>query len=168
MPLRVVLAVPVQPGPGRTPQPGRRLFLVNERYLRGAARQAELGGPGETRRQVYDELADIAPDLSRLAVEFAYGDIHARPGLDPGRRELVILGVLIALGDAGPQIRAHLNSALAVGITPAELVEAVIQAVPYAGFPRVLAAMSIARQVFDQHGLLPIDPIDPIGQGVRA
>ncbi|CAM5584432.1 putative protein OS=Kitasatospora aureofaciens OX=1894 GN=GCM10010502_63400 PE=4 SV=1 [Kitasatospora aureofaciens] len=58
------------------------------RYERGRARQAELSGAGEIRQRVYDSLADIAPDLPRLAVEFAYGDIHARPGLDAGRREL--------------------------------------------------------------------------------
>lgn len=153
----MALAVPVQPGIWVAGRAGNRLLLVNERFERGRARQAELGGPGGTRQQVYDELADIAPDLSRFAVEFAYGDVHSRPGLDSGRRELVILGALIALGDVQPQLEAHLGSALAAGLTPGELVEAVMQALPYAGFPRVLAAMSTARRVFDQRGLLPID-----------
>lgn len=56
---------------------------MSDRYERGLARQAELGGPGDTRKKVYDALADIAPDLPRIAVEFAYGDIHARPGGNP-------------------------------------------------------------------------------------
>jgi 4-carboxymuconolactone decarboxylase len=126
------------------------------RYERGLARQAELGGAGETRERVYDSLEDIAPDLSRLAVEFAYGDIHARPGLDAGRRELVVIGVLVGLGGLEPQLEAHVGSALGAGVQPRELVEAIIQAVPYAGFPRAFAAMSIARRVFDERGLLPV------------
>ncbi|MFF0204592.1 carboxymuconolactone decarboxylase family protein [Streptomyces sp. NPDC005017] len=126
------------------------------RYERGRARQAELGGAGELRQRVYDSLADIAPDLPRLAVEFAYGDIHARPGLDAGRRELVILGVLIGLGGQEAQIEAHVGSALGAGVQPLEIVETITQAVPYAGFPRALAAMSIARQVLDARGLLPV------------
>ncbi|MER6144964.1 carboxymuconolactone decarboxylase family protein [Streptomyces sparsogenes] len=129
---------------------------MQTRYERGRARQAELGGAGETRQRVYDSLADISPDLPRLAVEFAYGDIHARPGLDAGRRELVILGVLIGLGGLESQIEAHVGSALGAGVQPPEIVETIMQAVPYAGFPRTLAAMSIARKVLDARGLLPL------------
>jgi len=121
-------------------------MTTDERYERGLARQAELGH-GTGRQEVYDALAEIAPDLPRLAVEFAYGDIHARPGLDAARRELVIIGALVTLGDTGRQLRAHLTSARNAGLTSAELVEAIMQALPYAGFPRVLNAMTAARDV---------------------
>ncbi|WP_031068578.1 carboxymuconolactone decarboxylase family protein [Streptomyces sp. NRRL WC-3742] len=129
---------------------------MNERYERGLARQRELGGPGRTRTDAYASLADIAPDLSRLAVEFAYGDIHARPGLDPARRQLVILGALITLGGVEPQLEAHLGTALDVGLRPTEIVEALLQALPYAGFPRVMAATAVARKVLAARGLLPV------------
>ncbi|MFE3255268.1 carboxymuconolactone decarboxylase family protein [Nocardia sp. NPDC059091] len=129
---------------------------MNERFRRGAACQTELGGSGGVRGRVYDELADIAPDLHRFAVEFAYGDIHSRPGLDAGRRELVILGALIALGDTRPQLEAHLGAALNAGVAPGEIVEAILQALPYAGFPRVLSAMSAARGVLAGRDLLPV------------
>jgi 4-carboxymuconolactone decarboxylase len=128
---------------------------MSERYRRGLARQAELRG-GTEARAAYDALADIAPDLERLAVEFAYGDVHARPGLDAARRELVILGALVTLGDVDRQIEAHLGSALSTGLTPDELVEAIMQALPYAGFPRVLNAMTTARRLFARQGLLPL------------
>ncbi|MFE3188088.1 carboxymuconolactone decarboxylase family protein [Nocardia sp. NPDC059240] len=136
---------------------------MNERFQRGAARQAELGGAGGVRGRVYDELAEIAPDLHRFAVEFAYGDIHSRPGLDAGRRELVILGALIALGDTRSQLEAHIGSALNAGVAPGEIVEAILQALPYAGFPRVLSAMSVARGVLAARDLLPVttDSIAP-------
>lgn len=128
---------------------------MNERYERGLARQRELGGPGSIRTQAYDSLSDISPDLPRLAVEFAYGDIHARPGLDAARRELVVLGALIALGGVAPQLEAHLGTALNVGVQPTEIVEAILQALPYTGFPRVMAAMTTARKVLADRGLLP-------------
>jgi len=128
---------------------------VNERYARGIARQAELGAD---RTAAYDALAGIAPDLARLAVEFAYGDVHARPGLDAARRELVVIGVLIALGGVEPQLRAHMETALNAGLGPGELVEAIMQALPYAGFPRVFGAMTLAREVLDARGLLPLTP----------
>ncbi|MEU7872512.1 carboxymuconolactone decarboxylase family protein [Dactylosporangium sp. NPDC049140] len=114
------------------------------RYERGAARIRELDGEDPSRRhEAYAALARIAPDLPRFAVEFAYGDIHSRPGLDPARRELVILGVLVGLGDTRQQLASHLRSALNVGLTRDELVEAVLQTLPYAGFPRAINAMEV-------------------------
>ncbi|WP_067814611.1 carboxymuconolactone decarboxylase family protein [Actinomadura kijaniata] len=129
---------------------------MNDRYARGLARQAELRDGADERRAAYDLLADTAPDLPRPAVEFAYGDVHARDGLDAARRELVILGALVALGDTRPQLRAHTSATLAAGLCPEEIVEAVMQVVPYAGFPRVFTAMTAVREVFADRGLLPV------------
>jgi 4-carboxymuconolactone decarboxylase len=75
--------------------------------------------------------------------------------LDAARRELVILGALIALGGVEQQIEAHLGAALNAGLGPDEVVEAIMQVLPYAGFPRVFAAMSVARRVFERRDLLP-------------
>jgi 4-carboxymuconolactone decarboxylase len=90
-------------------------------------------------------------------IEFGYGDIHSRPGLDAARRELVILSSLITAG-AEPMIEVHIGVALAAGLTAAEIVEAILQLLPYCGFPRVVAAMTIARSVFAARGLLPVQP----------
>jgi 4-carboxymuconolactone decarboxylase len=126
---------------------------MTDRYERGLARQRELGGPGAARTAAYDEIADIAPDLPRFAIEFGYGDIHSRPGLDAARRELVILGVLIATGAGERHLEAHLDSALNAGLEPGEVVEAVMQVLPYAGFPRVMSAMIVVARVLRRRGL---------------
>jgi 4-carboxymuconolactone decarboxylase len=128
---------------------------TEDRYERGFLRYAELGGTG-TRGHVYDDLAEICPDLPRFVIEFGYGDIHSRPGLDAARRELVILGSLITLGGVEAQLEVHVGSALNAGLEPAEIVEAILQVLPYAGFPRVVAAMNIAKRVFGSRNLLPL------------
>ncbi|GCD96860.1 carboxymuconolactone decarboxylase family protein [Embleya hyalina] len=133
---------------------------MNDRLALGLARQAELAGPDDRRRDTYARVARIAPDLPRLAIEFAWGDIHRRPGLDAARRELVVLGALIALGGVHAQIESHLDSALNAGLSPGELVEAIMQALPYAGFPRVFAAMDLACDVFERRGVVPARPPD--------
>jgi 4-carboxymuconolactone decarboxylase len=132
---------------------------VNERYERGIARQAEIDGEfANKRKAAYESLAEISPDLPRFAVEFAYGDIHSRPGLDAPRRELVTIGVLVALGDTDLQLRSHINTGLNTGLTANEIVEAILQALPYAGFPRTINAMSVAKRVLADRGLLAIPP----------
>jgi 4-carboxymuconolactone decarboxylase len=118
--------------------------MSSDRYLRGRARQAEIGSD---RTGTYDALAELAPDLPRFAVEFAYGDIHARPGLDAIVREIVVVAVLVAQGGVDASLRAHLATALTVGASPAQLVEVILQTLPYVGFPRVFAAMGLLREV---------------------
>ena len=121
---------------------------MSDRYERGRRRQASLATTDDTRTRVYSELDEIAPDLTRLATEFAYGDIHTRPGLDADQRELVIIGALTALGDSGVQLRAHVHSALGAGMDRQGVVEAVMQTIPYVGFPRAIQAMLAVRAAF--------------------
>lgn len=144
------------------PPPGREAASPREtgapgqdedRLPRGRALLAQVMGEG--RAPHLDAVDTIAPDLARYAVEFAYGDIYARGVLSPAQRQLVTIGALVAIGDAGPQLAAHLGAALNVGLTAAEVVEAVIQVVPFAGFPRALNAMALAEQaIADRQAVL--------------
>ena len=102
---------------------------------------------------VIDSLAGIAPDLGRYIVEFAFGDIYARDGLSLQERELVTIASLLTAGGCEPQLRVHLNGALNVGVPPQKIVEALIHCVPYVGFPRVLNAVSTAKEVLVLQGL---------------
>jgi len=126
----------------------------NERYARGSRRLAEVDG--EAGEQVIAALDGVAPDLARYVIEFGFGDVYSRPGLDLRTRELVTVSGLVALGHAQPQLKVHVHGALNVGCTAAEVVEAIIQMALYAGFPAALNAMFSAKQVFAERGLLPL------------
>lgn len=102
-----------------------------------------------THLKIADELEDIAPDVSKYIIEFAYGDIYSRPGLTNQQRALVTMSSLVTQGTE-PQLELHINTALTSGLTPEEVVEAIIQLIPYTGFPRVLNALTIAKKVFAQ------------------
>jgi 4-carboxymuconolactone decarboxylase len=111
------------------------------RRERGLARLRELGDePGGE-----EFLANLG-DLGELTVDFAFGDVHSRGGLDPRERELVIVAVLASLGGLDPQVRAHVRAARAIGVGDRELEETVIQIAPYAGIPRAVNAMKILRE----------------------
>ena len=128
--------------------------MNNERYTRGSLRLAEVDGEGG--RHVIDALKDVAPDLARYVIEFGFGDVYSRPGLDLRTRELATVAGLAALGHAQPQLRVHVNGALNVGCTPAEIVEVIIQMALYAGFPAALNAAFTAKQVFAERGVSPL------------
>ena len=99
-----------------------------------------------------DALADIAPDLRKMIVEFAYGDIYSRDGLSKKKRALVVITAVVTQG-ATPQTKTHITRGLRAGLTPKEIVEALLQMVPYIGFPRVQNALTIAQEVFHEQKL---------------
>ncbi|HEU4962733.1 MAG TPA: carboxymuconolactone decarboxylase family protein [Bacilli bacterium] len=122
---------------------------MKERFQRGWERLMEIDG--ESGEQVIHALADIAPDLGDYVVEFVFGEVYRREGLDLKQRQLVTIAALAAQGGCEPQLKVHINAALHVGLSPNEIVEALIQVVPYAGFPRALNAVFVAKAVFAEH-----------------
>jgi len=89
-------------------------------------------------------------------VLLGFGEIYARPQLSPRDRQLVTLGILTALGGCEPQLEVHVNTSLNVGLTPEEIVEALLHSLAYCGFPRALNATFAAKRVFAERGLLPV------------
>jgi len=94
---------------------------------------------------------DIAPDLSRFVVEFAFGEVYSRKGIDNKQKVLTTISALVAQGT--PQIQLHINSGLTAGLTPNEIVGCIMHLIPYTGFPRVLNALKVAQQVFEERGV---------------
>jgi 4-carboxymuconolactone decarboxylase len=105
---------------------------------------------GTAGQKVVESLRDLAPDLARFLVEFPFGDIYSRPGLDLKSREIVTVATCIALGTAMPQLKVHTHGLLNAGGTEQELIEVIIQMAVYAGFPAALNALSIAREVLTE------------------
>ncbi|AWT42065.1 MULTISPECIES: carboxymuconolactone decarboxylase family protein [Streptomyces] len=111
---------------------------------------------GEAGQRVIDSLADISPELGHQIVAWGFGEIYDRPGLAPRDRQLVTLGMLTALGGCEAQLEVHVNAALNVGLTPEQIVEALLHSAGYCGFPRALNATFVAKKVFAERGLLPV------------
>jgi 4-carboxymuconolactone decarboxylase len=122
--------------------------MSSDRYERGLEKLKEVDGEaGET---VIAGLKDIAPDLARYVIEFPFGDVYCRPGLDLKSREIAAVAALTALGTATPQLKVHINGALNVGLSRQEVVEIIIQMTVYAGFPAALNGMFAAKEVFQE------------------
>jgi 4-carboxymuconolactone decarboxylase len=124
---------------------------ADERFERGLRALAEIDGhAGE---KVVDALADIAPEFGRYLVEFPFGDIYSRPGLDLRSREIATIAALTAMGDATPQLKVHIEAGLHVGLSRDEIIEIVMQMAVYAGFPAALNGLFAAKEVFHTKAL---------------
>ncbi|MFA0014087.1 carboxymuconolactone decarboxylase family protein [Vibrio lentus] len=102
---------------------------------------------GEAGRQVIESLQDICPDLAKYTIEYPFGDIYSRPGLDLKSREIATVAALTALGNCAPQLKVHLNAALNVGCSEEEIKEVILQMSVYAGFPSALNGMFAFKEV---------------------
>lgn len=120
--------------------------MDNERYVRGWAKLKEVDG--QAGENVIASLRDIAPDFARLLIEFPFGDIYSRPGLDLRTRELAVVAALTAMGNAVPQLKVHIHGARNVGCSEQEIVEVIMQMAVYAGFPAALNGLFAAKEVF--------------------
>jgi 4-carboxymuconolactone decarboxylase len=119
---------------------------MENRFDRGLRKLAEIDG--EQGKHVIDSLQDIAPDFARYVIEFPFGDIYSRPGLDLKTREIAVVAALTAMGNAAPQLKVHLRAALRVGCSREEVVETIMQMAVYAGFPAALNGLLAAKEVF--------------------
>ena len=121
---------------------------MEDRYTKGLKNLEKIHP--EASKALMESLKDIAPDLGRFVVEFPYGDIYERPGLDLKSREIATIAALTAIGDTKPELKDHIKGALNVGCERQEIIEVIIQMAVYAGFPRAINGMNIAKEVFEE------------------
>jgi 4-carboxymuconolactone decarboxylase len=113
------------------------------RYERGRDKMLEVHGEKALR------TVESLGDLGRFILEFAYGEVYSRPGLSLRDRQLVTVGVLVALGRSS-QLPVHLRSSLKAGITSDELKEVILQTATLAGFPPAMSAMSTLKTILGE------------------
>ncbi len=92
-------------------------------------------------------VGDFAPKLVELTDEVLFGDVWTRPELAPRDRSLITCAALITNGST-EQLRAHLGIAKNNGVTETELKEVIIHLAFYAGWPRAMSAIMVAKEVF--------------------
>ncbi len=97
------------------------------------------------------------PDFQDILNRFIFGEVFYQGNLDDKQRELITL-VVLTTNQTMPQLKAHIQAALNIGLTPVEIKEAVYQCAPYLGFPKTLNAMNEINEVFkDKNIALPLE-----------
>lgn len=92
-------------------------------------------------------LGDFAPALVGFTDDVLFGQVWPRTDLSPRDRSLITVASLTTGGNT-EQLVYHLGLAKANGLTEQELIEALTHLAFYAGWPKAMSAMSVAKQVF--------------------
>ncbi|MBB4615033.1 carboxymuconolactone decarboxylase family protein [Novosphingobium taihuense] len=90
--------------------------------------------------------------IGKLATDYAFGAVWTRDGLERKQRSLVVIGVLIAQRQL-LELKNHIRIGLTNGLTVREIEEALIQTLPYVGFPAVASATTAIVEVLREQGL---------------
>lgn len=130
-------------------------MVTTKLYQQGIQKIQELTASPDSNptgeMDIGERFKDIAPDLTDYVVEFAFGGIYSRPGLDNKQKVLTTITALVAQGK--PQIGMHIKTGLTVGLTAEEIVGCIMHLIPYVGFPSVLNALTVAQEIFNKQGI---------------
>ena len=114
------------------------------RHEKGKAIQQQLYGGGIS--TIMEDLpGNMGEDVARFLTDYFFGEINTRGGLDLPTREMLGYCVLTTL-EAESQLRSHYHGCLKAGNTPETMTAAVIQTLPYIGFPAAIKALRIIKQ----------------------
>ncbi len=122
----------------------------DDRAEKGAAIQRSLYGDTIESRMI--GVPDgIEADASRFMTEYCFGDIYTRGGLDIKTRELLICCILTTL-EAEDMLRVHVAGGMKLGNDRATLSAAVVQCLPYIGFPSAMKALDVIKSAGSDTG----------------
>ena len=113
---------------------------------RAAAVEAQMGG--------------TAPALARYTNSVLFGDLWRRPDLAPRDRSLVTIAALIAAGQ-DDQLAFHIDHGMNNGLTRTEMSEVITHLAFYAGWPRAVSAVPVAKKVFEARAGAPAQASEP-------
>lgn len=95
------------------------------------------------------KFEEISPDFAKYVVEFAYGELYERKGIEDKTREVAAVACLIGQGNTGFPLRAHLKGMINVGWSKAEIIEVLLFLVAYVGFPPIVDSLNIVKEIFE-------------------
>lgn len=121
---------------------------MTDPYRAGIDILSQTGSIQEARR---NRAAEVAPDFVRTAVSFTYGEIFARPGLDLKMREMAAIAAFAALGRSTAQLRQHVEAALHLGWSKAEIIEMLIQTAAHSGVAMAIDAIADCHDLLVEH-----------------
>lgn len=101
-----------------------------------------------------EALTNLGSDAEMMTIlqKYIFGEVFTIGELDMKTREMITV-VSLSSQQTLPQLKAHINAALNVGVTPIELREAIYQCAPFIGFPKTLNAITVLNEVFKERGI---------------
>ncbi|WP_422348985.1 carboxymuconolactone decarboxylase family protein [Flagellimonas sp.] len=89
---------------------------------------------------------DVSPDFLNYVFQFGFGEVVSRSGLGLREREIATIAALTALG-VKDALKFHIQGALNLGISKAEIAEVLITSSVFCGFPKATTGIMILKEL---------------------
>ncbi len=130
----------------KLPLQSQKQIEDNERFKKGVEIQFPIYGDA-IKKNLEKLPEDQRECIPRFLTELCFGDFYTRSGIEIKVRELLILCVLCTLGGCETQIKSHVVGNLKVGNSRETIISAITHCLPYVGFPRMLNAINIIKDI---------------------
>ncbi len=132
----------------KTPLDSTATVKEEERFEKGVAIQTPLYGD-EIKESLEGLPQDMGADVARFLTEVCFGDFYTRKGLDLKTRELLVVSILVTTGNT-ETLKSHIKGNLKAGNSIETITAAIIQCLPYVGFPNTLSALRALKDVLPE------------------
>ncbi len=132
----------------QTPLKSTATVKEEERYQKGYEIQNPLYGD-EIKQSMEGLPDDMGADVARFLTEVCFGDFYTREGLDVKTRELLFISALVTTGNT-TTLKSHIKGSIKAGNSKETVTAAIIQVLPYVGFPNTLAALRTLKEVLNE------------------
>jgi 4-carboxymuconolactone decarboxylase len=120
----------------------------DERYQRGKTIRETVLGPAHAARTASNRTA-FNGEFQDFLMEYAWGGIWARPGLDHKMRSMITIAMLVGMGKMD-ELKLHFRATRNTGVSREEVKELLMHAAIYCGVPAAFGAFQLAAQIFDE------------------
>ena len=93
---------------------------------------------------------ELDPHFTKIWLEFVYGGMTGRGVLDERTRQLILVGQFLVMNDEA-QFAMHIRNALDHA-SPREVLEVILQATVYLGYPKIIPAVKTFKGVVKKLG----------------
>ena len=124
------------------------MSVDRERYERGKQVRQSVLGAGHANRTAKNRT-DFNADFQDFLMQYAWGEIWSRPGLDHKQRSMLTIAMLVAMGKSD-ELKLHIRATRQTGVTRDEVKEILMHAAIYAGVPSAFGAFQVAAQIYDE------------------
>jgi 4-carboxymuconolactone decarboxylase len=128
------------------PLPGQSRTTPDTRLAQGSAVQKQIFGAERVDTMQATAAADEKHFQQYLSAN-CFGDHLTRTGIDLAHRELLTFAVLVGLGGADAQVKAHVTGNLNVGNDRVRLLSVLTVLVPFIGYPRTLNGLAALDEI---------------------
>ncbi|MDR1615112.1 MAG: carboxymuconolactone decarboxylase family protein [Campylobacteraceae bacterium] len=142
--------------------PSKNIVKESERYEKGRALRYPLYGD-KTNKSLEGLPEELKTEVSKLVIEFNFGDFYTRDGLSTAKRELLRVALLATDGSEKEQIKTHAIGALKAGNDKDTILAAMVHLIPYIGLPKALKAIEAVKDLDESDAAQNADAIFPKG-----